>query len=116
MKIESAVAIALAVLLLAGCASASVGMYSSGVPWTHGSAPTPGSAYGSSTVFVDVDPNGYFGLVFIGLAAAGMQDDYPSRNYGPSARRPPPLAEDRAIAERDCSQPMETPSANLRCK
>lgn len=116
MKIKSAVATALAVLLLAGCASASVGAYSSGVPWTHGSAPTPGSAYSSSAVYVDVDPNGYFGLLLMGLVAAGIQDDYPSRNYAPTGRRPPPLAEDRAIAERDCSQPMETPSANLRCK
>jgi len=102
-------------IALAGCASSSFGV--AGVtPSMHGSAPAPGSSYSSAVVFVDARANGYFALLLMGLIAAGAQDAYPGRNYGLSGRPPPPMDEGRAIAERDCSLPMETPSANLRCR
>jgi hypothetical protein len=115
MKLCPAITTLFTAIALAGCASTSIN--AAGVtPSMYGSVPAPGSSYSSGAVFVDVSANGYFALLIMGLIAAGAQDDYLSRNYGPSGRIPPQLDEARAIAERDCSLPMEAPSANLRCK
>jgi hypothetical protein len=115
MKRASAIALLCSTIALAGCASTSVGV--AGVtPSMQGSMPAPGSSYSSGVVFVDASTNGYIALLLMGLVAAGAQDDYQTRNYGPAGRIPPQLDEGRAVAERDCSLPMEAPSANLRCK
>ena len=112
---KSVIGALLACVLLAACAGTTIGLRS-GSPSLRGSAPAPGSAYSSAAIRAEVNSNAYFGLLFIGAFAAGVQDDYQSWRYGPSGRKPPPLAADRAIAERDCSQPLPAPSANLRCK
>jgi len=105
-------------ILLAGCAGANIGLRSGNSPSPGGSAPPPGSAYSYSSVNVqaDVSPGAYFGLVFLGYMITGIQDNFRSWGYGAYSRRPPELTQDRAVAERDCSQPLEPLYANLRCK
>ena len=116
MKSKAVIAAVIALILLAGCGSATVGLRSDNSPSMRGSAPAAGTSYSSAAIHAEVGPNAYFGLLFLGFIAAGVQDDYLSWSYGPGGRKPPQLAEDRAIAERDCSLPMEQISANLRCK
>jgi hypothetical protein len=116
MKFPWAFAALTTAILFAGCASSTIGLRTTAAPSMRGSAPAPGSSYSSAAIHAELSPNGYFGLLFLGYVAAGVQDNYFSWNYGSASRPPPPLAEDRAITERDCSRPMERPSANLRCK
>ncbi len=115
MKFTPVIAAALVSLLLAGCAGASVGLHTSSVPSMRGSAPAPGASYSSAAIHAEAGSNALFSLLFLGYVAAGMQDDRPGWRYGP-VWRAPPLAEDRNIAERDCSQPFDATSANLRCR
>ncbi len=103
-------------MALAGCANTAVGLRAGTPATTGGGAPTPGSSYSSASIHVEANPNAYFGLLFLGYIAAGVHDSYQQWSGGPVWREPPQLLEGRAIVERDCSQPMETPSANLRCK
>src|SRR5512140_1128158 len=114
MKRNAAIAALLACVLLAACAGTSVGLRS-GSPPLRASAPAPGTSYSSAAMHAEVNANAYFGLLFIGAFAAGVEDDYLNWRYGPDGRKPPPLAADRAIDERDCTQPLPAPSANLRC-
>ena len=110
------IAVLAGAMLLAGCANSTIGLRTSTAPSMRGSAPPPGSSYSSAAIHAGVNSNAYFGLLFIGVFATGVEDHYLSWRYGPPGRQPPPLAADRAIAERDCSRPMERPSANLRCR
>jgi hypothetical protein len=104
-----------AALVLAACASD--GLNARGTNSPHGYAPpAPGTSNSSGVIYVDANANGYFALAVMGLVAAGVYDDYFTWNYGATERKPPQLAGDRAIVERDCSVPMEASSANLRCK
>lgn len=116
MKSTAAIAALLSAALLAACAGTSIGVRSGTAPSMRGSAPAPGTSYSSAAVRAEVNSNAYFGLLFLGVFAAGVEDDFLSWRDGPERRKPPQLAEDRAIAERDCSRPMAAPSANLRCK
>ena len=116
MKPALATAVLSAAVLLAGCAGARVGLNSSGGAAVPRGAPAAGTTYSSGTVRAEGTPNAYFGALFLGLVAAGMYGDFQDWNQAFPGRRPPELAEDRAIAERDCTQPMDTPSGNLRCK
>lgn len=116
MKIEPTVASAVAAMLLAGCASTSIGLNNANSPAVRVGLPAPGSFYNSASIKAELRPNSYFGLFFLGYLAAGAQDSYLNRSDDPAWRKTPPLAEDRAVAERDCTQPMDRPSANLRCK
>lgn len=116
MQLRSGIAASITAVLLAGCAGASVGLRTSAAPSMRGSAPALGSSYSSAAIHAEASANAYFGLLFFGYLAAGVHDSYLSWSDGPAWRKPPPLTENRAIAERDCSRPMETPSANLRCK
>lgn len=114
MRLKLATALLAGAALLAGCASARVGLSSFAPPSMHGSAPPAGTSYTSAVMHAEARPNVYFGLLFLGYFAIGVQDDYPG--LGPARRSPPQLDAERAIAERDCSRPMDAPSANLRCK
>ena len=105
-----------AAVLLAGCAGARIGLSSEAAPAMRGSAPPPGTSYSSATVRAEAGGNAYFGLLFLGAFAAGVEDPSMSSRYGRGWRKPPPLAGDRAIDERDCTEPLQAPSANLRCK
>ena len=81
-----------------------------------GGAPPAGTSYNSAAIHAELSSTPFLGLLFLGFAAAAIQDGDSGWNYGFASRTPPPLAEDRAISERDCSQPMEEISANLRCR
>jgi hypothetical protein len=116
VKSIPAIAALLAAIALAGCAHTAVGLRAGSPATAGGGTPAPGSAYRSAAVHVEASPNAYFGLLFLGYVAAGVHGSYQRGSDPPAWREPPQLAEGRAIVERDCSQPMETPSANLRCK
>ena len=116
MKFIVAIAVLTIAVLLTGCAGGTIGLRTGAPPSMRGSAPPPGSSYSSAVIHAGSHANTYFGLLFIGVFAAGVEDNYLGWHYGPAWRQPPQLAEDRAIAERDCSRPMERPSANLRCR
>jgi len=118
MKFKLAIVLAVTPMLLAGCASTTIGLRSTNSPSLGGSAPPPGSSYsyGSVAIQADVTPGAFLGLVFLGYLVAGVQDDYARWRYGASSRRPPELAEDRQVVEHDCSQPLGPLYANLRCR
>lgn len=106
----------IAATLLAGCAGARIQMDSTAAPGMRGSAPPPGTSYSSATVRADVGASPWVGLLFLGIFVAGAADGDRSWGGGSAVRTPPPLAQDRSVAERDCTLPLEAPSANLRCK
>ena len=116
MKFKWSIAAPIVAILLAGCAGASIGVRTGNSSLMDGNPLRPGSSYSSAAIQAEVSPNVYFGMVFLGAVMLGIQDDYRRWSGGASWREPPQLAEDRAIAERDCSRPMEQTSANLRCK
>jgi hypothetical protein len=115
MKFKSATAALSAAALLAGCASTSIGLRSTNSP-SLGGAPAAGGSYSTVAINADVSPGAFFGLALLGYLAAAVQNDYRRMSGGPSWRKPPDLVEGRAIAERDCSQPLGQMEANLRCK
>ena len=116
MKFRLAIALAVIPMLLTGCASTTISLRSTNSPSMLGSAPAPGSFYSSAAIQADVTPGAFFGLVCLGCLAAGVHGDYLGWPSGFSSRKPPELAEGRAIAERDCSEPLGPLYANLRCK
>lgn len=95
--------------LLGGCANTNVAFRA-------GSAPPVGSSYQTASVHAEFNSNPYFSLLFMGMFAAGVERSYADWRYGPERRAAPQLDGRRSIAERDCSQPLAAPSANLRCK
>ena len=104
------VAVALiAAALLGGCANTNLA-------FRGGNPPPVGSSYQSASVHAELNSNPYFSLLFLGVFAAGVENNYLDWRYGPSRGRVPQLDANRAIAERDCSQPLAPTSANLRCK
>ena len=117
MKLKLAISVVVISMLLTGCASTTICLRSTNSPSLGGSAPPPGSSYSHSSVAVqaDVSPGAYFGMIFLGYIMTGIQDNYRRWGYGASARKPPELAGDRAVVERDCSQPLGPLYANLRC-
>lgn len=117
MKPGSTASVLIAALLLAGCAGAKTTMNAGGPYTTPGVIPATGTAYSTSFIHVEGNPNGYFGLLLIGLIGMGLHDEYLNEAHGADAYRvPPQMDAGRAIVERDCTQPMEAISANLRCK
>ena len=118
MKFSLAIAALIGAGLLAGCAGATINLGSANSPSFGNGVPPPGSSYSSGSVAIqtDVTPGAFIGLLLLGYVAAGVPDQFPGWRYSRAGRDTPPLDQDRAIAERDCSQPMRQPSANLRCK
>jgi hypothetical protein len=116
MRIQPALALLVICMLLTACAATSVSLRTTNSPSMPGSTSAPGSSYSSAAIQADVTPGAFFGLIFLGYLAAGIQDDYLRWRHGSSSRKPPELAEGRAVAERDCSQPLGPLYANLRCK
>ena len=118
MKFTAAIAAALTALLLTGCGGAMLGLRSTNSPSLGAGTPALGSSYshGSVAVQAEVSPGALFGVMFLGYLMTGMQDHYRSWSDGAALRKPPELAGDRAVAERDCSQPLGPLYANLRCK
>ncbi|MFH1603058.1 MAG: hypothetical protein ABIH03_04040 [Pseudomonadota bacterium] len=106
-----------AAILLAGCANTSIQLRSTNSPSIPGSiAPSGTSSYSSAAFQADVSLGAFLSLLLLGHVLAGFQDDYRDWHYDLSGRRPPELAEDRNIVDMDCSQPVDRPSANLRCR
>lgn len=118
MRFKLAIVAALTPMLFAGCAGANIGLRSTNSPTLAGSVPPPGGsyAYGSVGLQAEVSPGAYFGLMFLGYLMSGIHDNERNWSDGSVSRRPPALAEDRAVVERDCSQPLGPLYANLRCK
>ena len=116
MKFKSAVSVLIAPILLAACANTSIGVRSGNPSSPGGRAPAPGSSYSTAAIQADLTPGAFFGLVFFGYLVSGVEDDNRRSSYGPSGRTPPEMAEDRAVVERDCSQPLGPLYANLRCR
>ena len=115
MKFKSAAAALTAAVLLAGCASTSVSLSSTNSP-SLGGTPAPGVAYSSGYIYADVTVGTFLGFALLAYLITSAQNDYQRWSGGASWRDAPGLAEDRAIAERDCSQPLGQLYANLRCK
>jgi len=116
MKFKSAIAVVGTTLMLTACAGTAIGLRSTNSPSMPGSTAALGSSYNSAAIQADVTPGAFFGLVFLGYIVTGMQDNFRRWSYGSFSRKPPELAEGRAIAERDCSQPLGQLYANLRCR
>ena len=116
MRIKLALAALIAAVLLPGCASSTFSLRTTNSPSIPTGTLPPVSSYSSLAIQADVSPGAYIGALLFGYLLAGFRDDYRNWRYGRSWRTPPELDKDRSIAERDCSQPMEPPSANLRCK
>jgi hypothetical protein len=115
MKYKLAIAMALTLMQLAGCANTAIALRSTNSPSMPGSTPAPGNSYSSTAIQADVTPAAFLGLVFLGYIMSGMQDNYRNGNYGTASHMPPELVGDRAVAVRDCSQVLGTLYANLRC-
>lgn len=117
MKFNLATAALIGAGLLAGCAGTTIAVRSTNSPSIGGALPS-GSSYssGSAAIQADVTPGAFIGLLLLGYVAAGVPDHFSGWRYSRAGRDSPQLDQDRAIAERDCSQPMQQPSANLRCK
>jgi hypothetical protein len=117
MKFSLATAALIGAGLLAGCAGTTIAVRSTNSP-SIGGAPPPGSSSSSGSVAIqaDVTPGAFIGLLLLGYLAAGAHDDYLGWRDSRAGRDSPQLDQDRAITERDCSRPMQQPSANLRCK
>ena len=116
MKFKMAIAVAATSMLLGACAGTTFGLHTTNSPVLGGTAASAGGSSSSAAIHADVSPNTYFGLVILGYIMMGIQDSYPRWSDGSSSRRPPELAEDRSVVERDCSQPLGPLYANLRCK
>ena len=116
MKFKLATAVVIVPSLLIGCASTTIGLRSTNSPSLGTGAPPLVASHSSVAIQADVTPGAFFGLVLLGYIAAGVHDDYLRWRYGSISRTPPELAEDRAVDERDCSQPLGPLYANLRCK
>ncbi|HUX24228.1 MAG TPA: hypothetical protein VMV87_06375 [Burkholderiales bacterium] len=115
MRFGLAAAAVTGAVLLAGCAGGAVGLRSTNLTLI-GGVPPPSGSYHAAAIQAQASASAYIGLFLLGVYAAAAEDDHPSWRDGLDWRRPPQMAEDRAIAERDCSRPMRTPSANLRCR
>ena len=113
MNFIRAIAASISALALAGCAHTSINAHA-GTPG--GGVPASGGSYSSAAIHVQASPNAYFGALLLGAVAVGVHDTYVRAGAGPATREPPQLDAERSIVERDCSVPMDRPSANLRCK
>jgi len=109
MNIPGASFALIAAVALAGCANTNIAFRA-------GNPPPPGSSYQSASVHAELNSNPYFSLLYLGMFAAGVERNYADLQYAPDRRAAPQMDSGRAIVERDCSQPMAAPSANLRCK
>lgn len=101
-------------MLLTGCARTTIGLDNAAL--VRGNAPAPGSFYNSASVQAELRPNTYFSLFFLGLAAAGAQDQVLGHNDSAAARKAPQLDARRRVEVRDCTLPMEHSEANLSCR
>ena len=102
---RSRIAATLLVLALAGCNG---GNYGYAVNVSSMAAPAPPPPNASLSVTTTSSGSGFFGALFalgmIGVASGLLPI------YGPE------MDPERRVVERDCTQPIEDYSANLRCR
>ncbi len=109
MKPTLAIVALIGTTLLGACANTSLA-------FRGGNPPPVGSSYQSASVHAELNSNPYFSLLFLGIFAAGVENNYLDWRYGTGRGGVPQLDANRSVAERDCSQPLAPTSANLRCK
>src|SRR3972149_8062950 len=97
MKFASAIAALIPAILLAGCAGTTIGLHGTNSPALGGGAPAAGSSYGSAAIHAELRANAYFGLLFLGVIAAGIHDNYLRWSDGPAWRKPPQQDAGRAL-------------------
>jgi len=114
MNVKQSLSMALAAVLLAGCARAAIGLNNNAL--VRNGAPAPGSFYNAASVQAELRPNTYFSLFFLGYVAAGAQDELLHPNERKPQRGAPPLDARRRVEARDCTQPLVQPEGNLICK
>ena len=102
--------------VVAGCASANVGVRTGGSTAARSSTPPPGSSYSAASIQAHGSPNAYVGTILFVPVLFGIGDEYRQMRGGPSWRKAPEMAEGRVIVERDCSKPLGEFEGNLRCK
>jgi len=115
-----ALASALAVALLSGCATQSYTDISVGARAVT-AVPPPGTSVYSGYVNISAASSSaagaLAGIALLGFVFHGFgQDHWADRRDFLGREYVPELAPDRAVHEQDCSKPIENPSANLRCK
>lgn len=93
------------VLACAGCGTMNVQITGSGVA---APAPLPGTAYRGGTVELRY-PGASTAAALIAIGVLGAAMHAPPRGI-------PPMDERRRVQERDCTQPLEDHTANLRCR
>jgi len=105
-------ALAALVALLAGC-NANIGLQIGNVGKS-ATVPSvgPGSSFSSSGVSVRFGDAPAAGA-FLGAAGLGWLFDSDPRD---DTKRTPPLDANRQVNEQDCSQALQNPTANLRCR
>ena len=113
------VLIVLAVILLVSGCAARLGFQfgSTGKSATEPSV-GPGGSFSSGGVGARFGEGGAVGGIFgAGILGALFGSEMRGREArGTEARALPELDSSRRINEQDCGQPLENPSANLRCK
>ena len=116
MRVKPSLAAIFAPLLLSGCAGANVGFRAGDPSLMRGGMPPTGTSYSYAAVQAEGSANTYFGMLFLGAAMFGLQEDSRHMSDGATRRKAPEMAEGRAIAERDCTKPLGPIESNLRCK
>ena len=116
MRSGATIAALTAAVLLSGCAHSSIQIRSTNSPTIPAGIAPSGASHSSAAFQADVSLGAYLSVLLFSHLLAGFQDDRDDWRYGAAERRPPQLAEDRNIVELDCSQPIDRPSGNLRCK
>ena len=105
-----------AAILLAGCASPGIYLRSTNSPSMPAGAMPSGSSYSSAVIQADLNLGAYVGLLLFSSFLANFEHDFRYRRESAIMRNPPELAADRNIVEMDCTQPVDRPTGNLRCK
>ena len=99
---------ALAAAALAGCGGNYAAHSAGAVGGSSGSVVSDGGLHASVTISISATAANVIAAVgIIGILAA-------ANNVSPV--RPALMQEDRTINEQDCTQPLERPTANLKCR
>jgi len=100
---------ALLAAALAGCGgNYAAHSASAGAAGSSGSVVVDGGLHASVTISIS--------STAANVIAAGALIGFLAAGNNASPLRPAPMREDRAINEQDCTQPIEKPAANLRCR
>jgi hypothetical protein len=113
----------LVVLLLAGCSHVTIDAASS--TSSAGTLPPPGTSVRGGSASVHVHSHSLAAVIIAGMFIAAAIEDareprpFPSfSTFADWFRGTPPLelSPDRPVSERDCTQPIDEFSGNLKCR